>query len=304
VDRLRYETDPHNRLIVRSTGKKGSLVGFRRVLDGRFQLDTNNSLTYHIKEPLAADALCGRQVKFSGTWSLNKDHDLVYTLDSWQNQTSGDELTLRCQLIEAKEDSLVAALTTRSAAGNTSVYMLHLAGTWHVDDKNCLNMRLESRFAQPDSLTFESGWEVGKNKELVYRYEKKILSRRKRVTQSLAFKGHWDVSDKTRLGFALEPGNKPALIFSGSWKLSRTSGLSFEMKQRGGRVASVSLSAKVRLSKHDTILCTLKDSALSRSVGAELELTRDILGRDGQAFLLLLASKREQGIFVGMGRSW
>jgi len=49
--KVRYEIDPYNRLIVRSTGKETKLPRFRQVLTGRFKTDKNNSLTYLIKAP-------------------------------------------------------------------------------------------------------------------------------------------------------------------------------------------------------------------------------------------------------------
>jgi len=38
MDKIRYELDPYNRLILNRTGKKGRLTKFRRVLDGRFRI--------------------------------------------------------------------------------------------------------------------------------------------------------------------------------------------------------------------------------------------------------------------------
>jgi hypothetical protein len=293
--KLRFETDPHNRLVFRKTGRKSPLSGFRQVLDGTFSIGANNALSYHIKQPLDPDLPFGRQLKLTGKWSLNPNHDLLFTLDSWKLQTAGDELTLRCQLIDAKADSLAASLTTRSSNGRTSIYLLKLEGSWQVDPLNRLSFVLKSASSGPDTLSFDGSWKIGKNYELIYQLR----------TQTLVFKGHWDIADKTRLAYALDASafSKPAFIFSGSWKISRSSGLVFEMKQKGGRITSLSLSAQARLSDRDTILLTLKNTQ-RRSPQAELELSRNIAQGAGLAFLKLLASKGEQGVFIGMGRRW
>ena len=95
MEKVRYEIDPHNRLVIKKTGKKTKLARFRRVLDGRFKTDRINSLTYHIKAPIPQDLNAPHQVKLRGRWSLTKNHDLRLTLDKWRRQTFGDQLTLQ-----------------------------------------------------------------------------------------------------------------------------------------------------------------------------------------------------------------
>ena len=87
MTRLRYEVDPHNRLIVQETGKRLRLTRFRRVFDGRFKTGPNNYLTYHIKAPMQGvtpDRKAPHQVKLRGKWALTKNHDLKLTLDKLQ----------------------------------------------------------------------------------------------------------------------------------------------------------------------------------------------------------------------------
>ena len=52
MERVRYEIDPHNRLVIRKTAGKTSLPYFRKVVTGRFKIDKNNALTYHVKTPV------------------------------------------------------------------------------------------------------------------------------------------------------------------------------------------------------------------------------------------------------------
>lgn len=305
MEKIRFETDPHNRLIVTKTGLKGKLARFRRVLDGNFELAPGNTLAYHVKHPLDEYTLVGRQIKFNGTWRLNKNNDLVYTLDSWKGRVAEDELTLRCQVIDVKENALAVAVTTRSSKNESSVSLLTLTGAWHADKHNKLTFSLDSHNHTPQTLVFEGAWEVDKNNQLMYRYEKKDLVKGKRTSHTLRFKGHWDISDSARLGYVLEtsPSKKPAFEFSGSWKITRSSALIFESRQQGGKVTSISLAARARLSDRNMIIITLK-GAPAELPTAEFELNRRVIHGNGEAFLRLLASKGEQGVFLGVGRSW
>jgi hypothetical protein len=336
MNKLRFETDPHNRLVVKKTGRRSTLTGFRQVLDGVFKVGAGNTLSYHVKMPLDEKALFGRQIKLRGKWEFNANHDLLFTLDSWQRQVLGDELTLRCQLIDAQANSLMASVTTRSYNGNTSIYMLNLEGSWQADKQNRLTFRVNSKAASPNVLTFDGVWEVGKNYELLYRYQKESLTASERVTQTLFFKGHWDIRDKARLSYVLSGSTnslfefksglgffndkyikyevgigfgrplvtvKRVITLYGSWKITPSSGLVFEIKTDGRVLNSISLAAQVKLSDKDMIIFTLKNN-LNRSLGAELKLSRDIARGAGQAFIRLLASKGEQGVFIGIGRKW
>ena len=57
TEKLKYEVDPNNRLIIRETGpeprgvrgRKSELTYFRRVLDGTFKTGPNNTLIYTLK---------------------------------------------------------------------------------------------------------------------------------------------------------------------------------------------------------------------------------------------------------------
>ena len=49
MQKIRYEIDPHNRLVRR-------LPRFRKVIDGKFKIDKKNTLIYHVKAPVPRDA--------------------------------------------------------------------------------------------------------------------------------------------------------------------------------------------------------------------------------------------------------
>ncbi|MCG2711000.1 MAG: hypothetical protein L6416_01525 [Candidatus Omnitrophica bacterium] len=71
-EKVTYEIDPYNRLVINKNGKKSELSRFRQVLDGRFKTDENNTVYYHIKAPMPQGTDIPYQVKLQGKWSLRK----------------------------------------------------------------------------------------------------------------------------------------------------------------------------------------------------------------------------------------
>ena len=70
TEKIRYEIDPHNRLVYEKTGEKSEVPGFRTVLDGNFEIDENNYVTYHVKKSQGYDV--PQQVKLRGGWALRR----------------------------------------------------------------------------------------------------------------------------------------------------------------------------------------------------------------------------------------
>jgi hypothetical protein len=211
---LRYELDPHNRLVIKKTGKKTELTRFRQVLDGRFKIDKDNSLTYHIKAPIPKDVKAPHQIKLRGKWSLTQNHDLRFTLDKWRRQTFGDQLTLQGDITDVKKNSFLFAITTRTKQGTTSIYTLKLEGSWQADRDNRLTFRVRRSRDEYDILTFDGIWEIGKNYQVIYKYEKTQLVRKQKKIHTLTFKGYWDIKDKSRISYVIDKNTNSAFNFS------------------------------------------------------------------------------------------
>jgi len=336
MEKVRYEIDPHNRLVIKKTGKKAKLPRFRQILDGRFKVAKDNTLTYHIKAPVPEDIKAPYQVKLRGKWSLTKNHDLRLTLDKWRRQTFGDQLTLQGDIIDVNKNSLLFALTTRTKEGVQSTYILKLQGSWQADRNNRLTFRVKKRQDKYDILTFDGIWKIGKNYQIIYQYEKAQLARKLKKLNTLIFKGHWDIKDKARISYVIDRDNdsvfdfktslgifkekyikyevgiglshkpkpiKRTITLFGTWKIKKTVGLVFEVEYENRKIHTIAFGAKAKLTSKDNILFKLRNN-LNRDIGAELELTHKILKGDGQAFLRLLKSKRESAVLVGAGRRW
>jgi hypothetical protein len=334
MEKVRYEIDPHNRLVIKKTGKKSELPRFRQVLDGRFKLDKNNNLTYHIKAPIPDDIKAAHQIKLRGEWSLTPNHDLRFTLDKWRRQTFGDKLTLQGDIIDVSRNSLLFLVTTRTKQGNQSIYALKLEGSWQADKNNRLFFRARRNKDRYDILTLDGIWELGKNYQLVYKYEKAGLITKKKKVHTLRFKGYWDIKDKSRISYVIDRGSNSVLNFEtklgvfkdryikyelgiglsdkpirrtirffGNWRIQKGVGLVFQVRYNNRTVQALVFGAEARLTAKDMLSFRLKDE-LNREIGAELQLSHKILKGDGEAFLRVLKSKRESAILVGAGRGW
>ena len=336
MKKVRYEIDPHNRLIIRCSDKKTSLPLFRKVLDGYYKIDKNNKLIYHVKEPLTRDKDTPRQIKLKGKWSLTKNHDLKLTLDNWKRQTYGDQVILKGDIIDVDKNSFSFAVTTRTKENVMSTHMLKLQGSWQADSNNRLTFRAKKQKSHPDTLVLDGVWELSKNHQIIYTYEKKHLLRTKKKLHTLTFKGSWDILDKTRISYVIDrntnstfnfrtslgifKGNyikyelgiglsyrakpiKRKVALFGKWKIKKNIGLVFEVEYEKGEVYAVVFAVNAKLTDKDTLLVRLKNM-IGKDVGVELKLSHKILNGNGTMFFRALKSKRESAIFAGAAKGW
>ena len=337
---IKYEIDPHNRLVVEDTGKKLPISRFRRALEGKFRTGKDGTLIYRLKAPIQGvitDRYAPHQVRLKGTWSLNRDHDLVLTLNKWRRQRPGDELTLQGELAGAEKNALLFAVTTRSKKNTASTCIIKLEGSWRADKHNRLTFRVKKgREYTSDILTLDGIWEITRDHRIIYRYKKRLNTRGERVEKSLTFKGAWRIKDRHRLsyyldlkgesGFDLRGGyslldkrsikyelgigvssrKKPikrSVILFGTWKIKKNVGLFFEVRRGRGGSNTIIFEANAKLNKLGKIELRLK-SETGKDLDMGLTLSRNLLKGDGEAFMRLLESKKEVAIYAGMARRW
>ena len=338
MEKVRYEIDPHNRLVIKETGRETELHRFRKVLDGKFNLGEENTLTYHVKAPLGQDEGIPHQVKLKGRWHLTEKHDFTYILDKWGRQTFGDQLTLDGKIIDVNKNSILFGLTTRTKDGDRSTYILKLEGSWQADKDNRLIFRINRERGKYDILTFSGIWTINDNHQIIYQYEKADLTRKRKRTHTLTFKGYWDIKETFRISYILDKNTDSAfnfrtslgifkedyikyeigiglsrkespakrrLILFGTWKIRKDKGLLFEVEYENDKVHAISFGADVRLTDRDTLLFKFKDEIGNKDFGAELEIAHKLLKGDGEAFLRFLQSSgREHAILAGATWRW
>ncbi|MFH1189358.1 MAG: hypothetical protein V1682_01555 [Candidatus Omnitrophota bacterium] len=337
MQKVRYEIDPYNRLIVSGSGLRSDLRKFRQVIDGKFKLDGDNNLSYHVKSPLSKCDNLPNQIKLSGEWSLTDDHELRLTLDKSARETFGDRITLQGDILDVGKNSLLFAMTTTTKDDTLSTYVLNIGGSWKADENNRLSFHVRRERGGNDILTFTGAWEVGKGNQIIYKYEKAALRRRKRQTHALMFKGYWDIKDRVRISYVLGRDTDSVFDFEaaagifkeryiryeigigaansrrypertvrlfGRWNLKRGSGLVFEAEYGNKATKTMAFGADVKLTDKDTVLFKLKNDIENRNIGIDLELSRKIFKGEGEAFLRALASKGESAIYAGAAWRW
>jgi hypothetical protein len=335
MQRVSYELDPFNRLVIGGSGKKSSLNKFRKVLDGRFKLDENNNLSYHIKAPSSDDTI-PHQVKISGTWSLTNNHELRFTLDKQARKTFGDAITLQGQILDIEKNSLLFAMTTKNDDGE-STYILNLQGSWKADENNHLSFYVKKESGKYDILTFGLAWEMNKNHQIIYRYEKASLLKKKKEAHELTFKGYWDIKGKTRITYLLDADSQSGfefsagagilaenyikyeigiglkksaeetsrlVVLSGKWKLKKDIGILFEIEYTPGDVRAMLFGSDVKLSDNDTVTFRLRNSIDNNDLKMTLKLSHRILEGAGEMFMRALASREEVACYAGMAWQW
>jgi hypothetical protein len=307
----------------------GSLKIMRVVLDGEFDIDKTNTLTYRVKQPVPSGA--PKQLKLSGKWSLNNEHNLVLALDK-ENNLSADKLTLTGEFIDARADELALSITSKDSEGRTHLSILKLSGKWQVDRYNRLSFLAAKGNDLYDTLTLVGAWEVNNQNQIVYTYAKTGLKRKEKITHSITFKGYWDITEKNRvsyilnneldsgfnfqvslgkpakrgleyeLGIGLKPKNKKLLLF-GSWKINEKLGLLFEMPYEEGKIRSIVFGANCRIANGTNLELRLRND-LHKELGINLKLSKSILNGCGDAFLQALKEGQEVTVKTGLGFKW
>ena len=330
TEKTKYEIDPHNRLIFTKTGRKSKLSKYREVIDGRIKIDKDNSFIYHVKQP--QDSKLPQQIKLSGKWSLNKNHDLVLTLDKKHKMYTGDKLTIKGEIKDAKANKLVFSVATKDVLNQPRAYILNLSGSWQADKYNRLTFNVKRNKGATDILTFKGGWGINKQNQIVYTYEKAHLKTKERVTKTIILKGHWNITEKHRilyvlnkkmgsqfdfkvsLGKPLKRGlqykigmgsvpSKKQITLLGEWKVNKKLGILFEMPYEKGILQSIIFGASCKLGKSSTVEFKLRNKR-RKNLGMDIELSKKILKEQGEIFSRAITSKKEKQFLIGGGWRW
>jgi hypothetical protein len=323
--KVRYEIDPHNRLAVVGFNK------FRTVVDGEFELGGKNSLIYHVKKSDNIDI--PQQIKFRGSWSLDKDHNLIFTFDKWNNQVQGNRLILKSDLVSATENELVFSVETKEGASNrTCSYLLKFSGIWQADKYNRLTFNIEKEEGQSNALTLQGVWSVNKQNEIVYSYVRTLKGKKEKIENGIILRGYWEISEKNRVAYVLnenigsqfdfkvsfQKAEKNFLKYSigvgyaskqktttlfGTWKLDKDLGLIFEIEYSDDRIQEMVFGADCKWDGGYALELRLKNK-LNKDLGVSVNLSKKLFDGQGEAFVKALASEKEVSIVGGVGFKW
>lgn len=272
----------------------------------------------------------GRTVK--GRWQISPQHEVQY-----KKTGLDEEMKVRGSLVAAEPHTLLIALTERQSDQTSVARIAKLTGTWRANSKNQLVFEVEKEGGKNDILTFKAGWRVNSRNEIVYTYERVNLKTKKKESRQLSFDGFWDISEKNRLTYfiggdpesafrfrgafqtksilarkgeiryqlGIEVAGKhgpQTIILFGRWKISHDLSLGFEIEtERGQRV--IVFDGEYALGEDSSVQVKLK-SKQGNSLGLELTLTKDIFGKNGQAFIRLQKAIEESRVEAEMSFKW
>ncbi|MFH1395012.1 MAG: hypothetical protein ABIH09_02525 [Candidatus Omnitrophota bacterium] len=337
MNKIKYELDPYNRFTIQKTDKKTRLLRFREVISGRFRIGKDNSLTYQIKKPDCSYQNIPHQLKIQGKWSLTKKHELCFTVDKQSRKTFGHQLILKGEVLDVNRNSLFFAVKTRTKRNTDLSYVLTLKGIYNADKNNRLTFKAQRERGVYDILTFDGAWTINSNHQIVYEYQKACLKTKVNKIHTLLFKGWWDIKDRARISYILDKKTgsgfdfttslgvfrdncikyeaavkvstrlnpvKRMIILTGTWKLLKNAGITFEIESAAGKWQSISFSADAKIARKHNIELKLKNFAGTKNLDAKLIIKREMLEGAGQAFFEFLKMKKETAVFVGMGCKW
>lgn len=318
MKKIKYEIDPHNRLIALGSG------GLRKVLDGTFKISGGHHLLYHVKRPVARGGI--QQIKFSGRWALKRGSVLVLTLDKWGQGIAGDKLVLKADAVSAGGNELVFSLRSRKEGAGEKIDLLTFTGIWRADAENRLVFSVGKERTAPDQLKLEGSWTLNKEQALEFTF---LKSAETEARQTILFKGVWEFTGRDKLTYALRKGigsqfdfkaaleraasdrlvyslgigiepEKRKIALLGTWRYDRRYGLRFETTAAGD-VSTIAFAAKARLQEGMSAELELKTSA-AESLGVTLTLSVKFMG--GEALLRVLKEAKGAAVFLGYGRAW
>ncbi len=332
--KFKYSVDSHNRLHIKSPKLKASLKP-----NGAFQINKNNQLEYWLNEPQSWRRVSGlpRKIVFNGKWELSPNHDLELILNKTLSQADQERLTLRGKIISVENNSLAFEIISQRdgpIAALQSFRILKLTGTWQADEYNRIVFQVEKK-ALPDELIFKLNWQINKNQQIEYAYEKVVLAKKTKINQILTFEGFWkidsshklvyilsetlnsgfdfrvqlespsiypqDKSIKYRLGMGMRQPKGPAckiITLYGEWKFNRNLGLVFRMDYGNNNVQETEFGAQVTLERNK-FLFSLKND-MGKPLGITLTYSFGLLNSlEPQAFIRLKSCQKELGVEAG-----
>lgn len=318
--KYKYSLNNRNQLLIKAPKHKAPMP-----VRGTFSVDKNNRLIYWLNEPTGWRRKYNlpSKVSFTGNWILNPNYDLELNLDQTRSQYKGERLVLKGEIVSCDSDALIFEIISQDKRGNSQVRLLKLNGYWQADEFNRIIFMIKKKSA-PDVITLEGAWQINKNQQVTYVYEKTDLKRKTRISRTLTFEGFWQISDKDRLTYILSRSNESYFDFRvqiespnlypregvikyrigiglkedkpsrmnvislyGSWKFSRKAGLVFRMDYGKGRFKEIEFGADSYLNKKNEIAFLLTDKN-NEPLGLNINFTHRFLKKsDAEVFLRL-----------------
>jgi len=295
--KVSYEVDPHNRLIIKRSGARSNLKRFRKVVYGRFRTDNKNRLYYEVFK--SSGTTVPQKIEFSGRYSLDKTHNLIYKLNKWGNQCEGNRLRLRTKIIDTSGNEIVFLSSSRLSEGKGYIGTMKLHGLWQVDRTNRLKFGVKREDKKSDILTLFNAWKINNN-EIVYSYS--------RNEKALRFKGSWVIRKRYRLGYILEGTIDSGFNFRSSLGQIVPKGKKIYLRFD----VAIDISKRKRVKRKIIFRCRFKARGIKEAVlevspckrGVSLRLKKEILNKRGISYIESFFRDRERYLGGGLALRW
>jgi len=317
-----YSVDKNNCLVIRRKNK-------RYLAQGKFAVSGQNRLSYWLNAPLfwRRKLSLPKRIDFIGNWRLNSNYDLEFVLRKTKEQYADERLTLRGEILDVYQDALAFEVISKDNRGQTHIQILKINGTWQSDTLNRISFLVE-RKERSDVLYFKGIWEINKNQQIIYAYEKTYLKRKTKSKKIISFQGFWQINEKNKLVYLLEHSQKSIFIFRvqlespciyskegslryrigigksikvinlyGVFNFSRKWGITFEMDY-GATTREIRFCANIYLNKENTLTVALLDKD-KKPLGIKVIFEHKFL-KDARYFLSLKRMIEESKIETGI----
>ncbi|OIO34593.1 MAG: hypothetical protein AUJ70_00760 [Candidatus Omnitrophica bacterium CG1_02_40_15] len=299
MDKVFYEVDPFNRLIIRPVGRRSRVKKFRQIAHGKFIADSGNNLFYEVNKSQGLDI--PQKIGFIGKYALDKNHNLVFTLNKWNNQCEGNRLTLKAKIIDAKSNEIAFLINSKAGESKSLSYIMKLYGSWQADKYNRLTFGIERDRGDADSLVLSGAWEINKNNEIAYKYGKEH--------QDIIFRGSWDISERYRISYALDKKVNSGFNFKSSLgtvvlkgkekSLAFDIGIGVSKSEKLHR--KIIFSGTWKMAKGKELIFETSDI---EEGGVSLRFTKEMFDKQGIAYIESIIRDKERFIGGGVAFKW
>jgi hypothetical protein len=322
-----FAVDEFNRLLLKDGS--GNIP-----VKGAFSLDEENNLVYTATESASflKKYKLTRKINFKGNWKLDHNYDFQFKCVQ-RSADPFDTFVLRGKIISLEAHAVAFELVTADNKGSQHFRVLKFTGDWQVDERARFRFWLKKEY-KPDLISFGAAWELNKNQQICYSYQRTNPFNRKKEKHEFSFEGFWEINAankityhvsgdaevffdfhvrlesptvyprdgtiKYRLGAGYSESRRGKVIsLLGAWKFSRRAGLNFEMQYAGGHVHSIEFGVDAILDKKDKISVALKDQE-GMPLGLSVVFSRKLLAADSEAFVKLQLLEGRTAVFGGV----
>ncbi|MFA6217338.1 MAG: hypothetical protein WDL87_06780 [Candidatus Omnitrophota bacterium] len=332
MEKARFSVDPGNRL---------RITGLRKTISpaGKFSIDPAQRLVYTLSESPTWRRKNGgipSKFVFDGAWRLTPEYNLELIRHSSARDPRKERLVLKCVSLINKFDALIFELTGSHGEDRDSLTRIELTGKWQADELNRIVFCVTSKVI-PSTLVFAGAWELNRNQQLVYTFEKTDLKTKTKKIHELLFVGYWQFDSRNRLAYNLQASSLSSFSFRaqlespnlypadnmikyrigiglarpvsvkqkiislyGVWKLSRRYAASFEMQYANGCFHRMEFGAAVAFNKKNEITVALTNKQ-NEPLGITLTYTHKFFkSLDAQTFVRLRKSAYDQRVEAGI----